>query len=183
MHRSHRAPLAVALVAGLIAAPVARAADETEAAPTLATLSGKITTESVKGGTAGAVVVAYHLSSGNTARSPTTGPDGHYELAGLEHGYYDVGVETALGVFVVDQVINVPPSGKMVVNLQLATTAPGEPGPRDFPGSDKPPVGLASLAEKGNKKGVIWATSAGVAAALLLSAAGSSGGSSSPSTP
>jgi hypothetical protein len=116
-------------------------------------------------------------------RADPTLDKGRLEMTGLEPGYYDLAIETADGLYVVNQVVNLTPDGKVAVNLQLTTALPEGEGLREFPGSTTTPTGIAQLIEKGNKKVVGWAIAGGAVGALLLGGGSSSSGSSSPSNP
>jgi hypothetical protein len=161
--------------------------------PLLATpdsgIVGKIT---IGGSVQGSgTVLAYHLSTGSVFRGEL-GPKGEFSIPGLENGYYDIAVETSDGLYVANQVVNVPPAGTATVKYDLTTSVALGEGPRPFPGSDRQASGIARLIS-GNSKGgggmsgkkvAIWGTAGGIAAVLLLSGGGSSGGgSSSPSMP
>lgn len=169
-------PLAAALLIALVAPLSTRSAEGENSS----TLVGKISSVTETGVT-GATVVAYHLSTGEVVRSSPTGPKGRFEMTGLKHGYYDLAIETAQGLFVANQVVNLPPGGKAVANLRLVTASIAGEGPRDFPGSDQPASGIAQLVKKGNKKIIGWAVAGGVGAALAIGGGGSGGGAASPS--
>jgi len=139
----------------------------------------------------GARVLAYHLSSEEVFDSGATDTKGAYAIAGLPYGYFDVAVETPQGLFVADQVVNLPPSGKVTLTLNLYpyTEARASDG-RSFPGTEREPVGEARVEDKG-KPGQFWkspkgyATMAagGAALLLLIASGGDDGGSASPSSP
>lgn len=124
---------------------------------------------------AGAVLVAYHLSSEAVFRSEPTGRGGDYRIDGVPYGYFDLAIETADGLYVADQVVNVPPSGKATLTLEVTATGVEA---RAFPGSDSPPSGIATVSKKLSGRD-FWRSPKGVAiiaggagAALLLLAAG-----------
>ena len=148
------------------------AADEAIRAGT-SRIEGKITSGASRTPVAGATVLAYHLSDATIFRSQPTAPDGHFEITGLVHGYYDMAVQARAGLFVGTRVINVPPDGRAVSNFNLQPTETGERGPRYFPGSDQPAAGFARLVPKSfwlQPKGIaLWSGGAAAAAALLLS--------------
>lgn len=175
-----------ALIAFAQVAPVLAAAD---AAGSL--VSGRILSEAGQP-VVGARVLAYHLSSEEVFEAGATDAKGAYEIGNLPYGYFDVAVETPQGLYVTDQVVNVPPAGKVVLTLNLYpySEASTEEG-RSFPGTDSVPVGVARVQEK-PKGGDFWkspkgiATIAGSAAAVLLlvgSGGDDGGGSASPSAP
>ena len=145
------------------------------------TIKGKITTGPKKTPVPGATVLVYHLATATIHRSAPTDEKGHYEVSGLEHGYYDLAVESPDGLYVGNQVVNLPPGGKVVSNFNLQVSETAESSPRDFPGSDQPATGIASFLEKSfwkKPKGIaIWVSGSAVAAALLLSGGSSGDGS------
>ena len=138
-------------------------------------IEGKITSGSKKTPVAGATVLVYHLASGTIFRSQPTAENGRFEVAGLTHGYYDMAVEAPDGLYVGNQVVNVPPDGRTVSNFNLQPTEAGQSGPRDFPGSDQAASGIATFIEKSfwrKPKGIaIWTggtvVAVATAAALL----------------
>ena len=137
----------------------------------------------------GATVVAYHLASERVFESAPTDAKGRYSLTGLPYGYFDVAVRTGDGLFVADVVVNVPPSGKSVVALQLGLGRAGQTEPRPFPGTDETPVGVASIARKAGG-GQFWRSPKGIGilagvggAALLAIASGDDDSVASPSNP
>ena len=166
-------------------APAVAAADEAGAS-----LSGRIL-DATGQPIDGARVLAYHLSSEEVFDSGATDARGGFAISGLPYGYFDVAVETPQGLYVADQVVNVPPSGKVTLsfNLYPYTEARADDG-RSFPGTEQDSVGEARIDEKG-KPGQFWkspkgyATMAAGGAALLLLVAGGGddGGSTSPSSP
>ena len=121
----------------------------------------------------GATVLSYHLVTGTIFRSQPTAENGRFEVTGLTHGYHDMAVEAPDGLYVANQVVNVPPNGRAVSNFNLQPTGAGESGPRDFPGSDQAASGIARFIEKSfwrKPKGIaIWTGGTALAAALLLS--------------
>ena len=129
----------------------------------------------------GVRVLAYHLSSEAVYRSEPTSNKGEYEIEGLPYGYFDLAVETTEGLFVANQVVNVPPASKTAVSMALAAAA-GTP-PRVFPGAPQEAQGVASVSEKPTGRD-FWRSPKGVAiiagggALALLAIAGGGGGSS-----
>lgn len=174
------ASLAVAQVA-----PVLAATD-----PVGSILTGRILDETGQP-VVGARVFVYHLSSEEVFESTATDAKGSYEIAGLPYGYFDLAVETPQGLYVADQVVNVPPSGKVTLPLGLYsyTEARASDG-RGFPGTEQSPVGEARVQDKG-KGGPFWRSAkgkatlaaGGAALLLLVSGGGGDGGSTSPTTP
>lgn len=181
--------LPICLAASIVVAPVTPVLAATDQAGS--NLSGRILSEAGAPVT-GVTVLAYHLSSERVYRSGATDAKGGYEIGGLPYGYFDVAVETPQGLYVSDQVVNVPPSGKTVLTLGLFpfTEAMADEG-RSFPGTEQQPVGVARVQEK-SKGGDFWkspkgvATLAGGGAVLLLLIAGGGGDGAeeaSPATP
>jgi hypothetical protein len=183
IHRSLSFAVALAMIWAIMPMPLAEQSGSSE-------LSGRILSYPDGGELAGAKILAYHLSTEELFTSePTTG-GGQYSLTGLPYGYFDIAVETAEGIFVADQVVNIAPSTKAVLTLTLVLFSTGDPGSvedrRTFPGTEDDPVGVARAEEKmraadfwTSKKGIAIMAGGGAAVLLLLSG----GGSSSPSTP
>lgn len=67
----------------------------------------------------GARVVAVHLDTAVEYASGPSDEGGRFELTGLPYGYFNLGVETPEGMFVANQVINVPPNGKVTAVFRL----------------------------------------------------------------
>lgn len=142
---------------------------------------------------AGARVLAYHLSTEKLYTAEPTSNRGGYQLRDLPYGYFDLAVETPDGLFVGNQVVNLPPAGKVGVVLKVGAPAPTAGGPgqaREFPGSDQTAMGMAEVRERlagrdfwRSPKGV--AVIAGAGALSLLALAGSAGSTkkSSPTLP
>jgi hypothetical protein len=183
--REKRFPLvATILVAALVLGPALALAQE-PAEPGTSSIAGKLAGGDPKRPVAGATVLAYHLSTAQIYRSSVTLTDGRYEVVGLPHGYYDLAIETSDGFYVANQVVNVPPDGKAVANLELVPAEDAGQPPREFPGSDQTPSGIAQMLKKSKKKGIAILAGVGGAAAVAAAAGGSSGGGGyvSPITP
>ena len=169
---------AIALLAAFTFMLPAAIGQDSGTAVESSTIKGKITTGPKKTPVPGATILIYHLATATIHRSAPTDEKGHYEVSGLEHGYYDLAVESPDGLYVGNQVVNLLPGGKMVSNFNLEVSGTGESSAREFPGSDQPTTGTASFLEKSfwmKPKGIaIWVGGSAVAAALLLSG-GSSG--------
>jgi len=185
MNQDLRIVLTWALVACLTAAPVA--AQGSDPADGTSALGGKVVSADGKAPVEGATVLAYHLSSEALFSSAPTNAKGDYTINGLPYGYFDLAVDTPDGLFVGNQVLNVAPSARAAANFTLTPTPEGQAGPRDYPGSDETPTGLASVTEKLTGR-AFWRSPRGVAilagagAVALLALAGG-GGSSSNETP
>jgi hypothetical protein len=128
---------------------------------------------------AGSTIIAYHLSSERVYKSTPIEASGSFSIADLPYGYYDVAVQSTNGLFVADQVVNLPPSGKVSLNMTLSRGGTDESAPRGFPGADEAPVGVAMIDQK--DKGAFWKSAGGIAiiagaGAVLLAAIALSGG-------
>ena len=129
----------------------------------------------------GATVLAYHLSTEKVYRSEPTNGKGNFRIPDLPMGYYDLAIETSEGLFVGNQVVNLPPTGKAVVNFRIApfdsTTGNAE---RNFPGSTTTSEGVAAVREKQTGRD-FWRSAKGVAilagtgGAILLAIAADDG--------
>jgi hypothetical protein len=178
-------PCLAVILAAVQFAPVLAAADQTGS-----NLSGRILSQTGEP-VVGARVLAYHLSSEEVFDSEATDAKGGYEISGLPYGYFDVAVETPQGLYVADQVVNVPPSGKVALSLNLFpyTEARADDG-RSFPGTEQQPLGEARVQDKvkggefwKSPKGIGTIAGAGAVALLLIAGGGDDGGSASPSAP
>jgi hypothetical protein len=160
-------------------------------APATAKLEGKVLGLDGKTPVSGAKIIAYHLSTEQLFEALPTGPNGQYEIAALPYGYFDLAVETPEGVFVGNQVVNIPPDGTAGITFTLSPHTDGRP--RVFPNSDMTASGTAQVQEK-LKGRAFWRSPKGVAimagtgGALLLAVAGGDSDTSaptaaSPSTP
>jgi hypothetical protein len=181
--RARPCPLLATVLVALLMFSVTAAPPAPESSGS-SSIIGKVTKGDPKKPVVNATVVMYHLSTAQIFRSAATMSTGKFEITGLPHGYYDVAIETPEGLFVANQVVNVPPDGKAVANLQLVPSTLAEQGPREFPGSDLASAGIAQMYKKSKKKGTAILSGVGGAAVLGLAAGGgSSGKSSSPSNP
>lgn len=154
-------------------------------------IEGKILAADGKAAVSGATVLAYHLSTEKVYRSQSTGSNGQFQLGSLPYGYYDLAVETKGGQYVGNQVVNVPPAGKVSVVFSLTPFADqaSRQSARPFPGSEATSQGLAKLEQK-SSGGSFWKSPKGVAVlagtggvVLLALASGGGGGSASPFQP
>lgn len=118
------------------------------------TLSGVILEIGGKKKAGRAVIHAYHIDTGKVVSSEPSGPNGGFELKGVPSGYLDLAVEYGGEIFIANQVVNMPPSGKLVLKFILSDFGrlPAEEalGGRDnrFPGTDKTAAGYASIKTK-----------------------------------
>lgn len=153
-------------------------AQEPETAAGQAQLRGSISTQD-GASVAGATIIAYHLSSEQIFRSDPMDGSGSFSIEGLPYGYYDIAVQTPDGLFVADQVVNLPPSGKAALSMTLSRGGTDASAPRGFPGADEAPVGVAMIDQK--EKGAFWKSPGGIAiiagaGVVLLAAIALSGG-------
>ena len=173
MSRRSRAVLActLALWIALPVAPLAAQETTPPAEPTaFGEVKGKVQSVDEKP-IDGAVLHFYHLGTRKTVSSSPTDPRGRFELTGLEHGYYDLAVETDDGLFVVGQVVNVNPSGKSALVLTLVPdrTPAAASERRSFLGRDTLGAGRASMETR--PRGIdYWKSTKGL---VILAGAGS----------
>lgn len=138
----------------------------------------------------GARVLIYHLSTEKLFTSEPASRGGDFKLSELPYGYFDVAVETPEGIYVADQVVNLPPSGKAVATLSLTPFEDsGARPPREFSGSETESVGWARVKEK-VRGAAFWKSTTGIAilagvggAALLALALSGDDGGDSPASP
>ena len=186
LRRTSAVPVCLAaLLAFAQFAPTMVAAQETGSS-----LSGRIF-DSAGQPIGGARVLAYHLSAEEGFDSGATDVKGAYQITSLPYGYFDIAVETPQGLYVSDQVVNVPPAGKVSLTLNLFpySEARADDG-RSFPGTEQQPVGEARVGEKGkggsfwkSPKGYATIAAAGAALILLIAGGGDDEPSASPITP
>jgi hypothetical protein len=158
-------PITLAAVLAVSAMPPI-GAEEIDASPPAQGLSiilGKVFDVTGKTPVVGATVLAYHLSTEQVYSSSPTNPKGVFEIPDVPRGYYDLAVETAEGLFVGNQVLNVPPDGKAIVHFDLDSfSAPAGQGAREFPGSERPSSGVAQVDERPTQKD-FWSSTKGIA--------------------
>jgi hypothetical protein len=128
----------------------------------------------------GVEVLGYHLATEEIYRATTDGK-GHFSMTELPYGYYDLAVLGSDGLFVSDQVANVSPTGKNVVEFRLQPF--GETTQSDrraFPGNDQTPIGIARVEDQRMVGESFWSSPKGISilsgggALILLAIAGSS---------
>lgn len=134
----------------------------------------------------GARLLSYHLSSERLFTSEPTKANGECQLPPLPFGYHDLAVETADGLFVGSQVVNLGPNAKVLVVLTLYPAA-GEPTGRGYAGSEREPIGQAQVVERTrgrafwrSPRGVAVLAGSGAAALLLLAGGGGDEDNASP---
>jgi hypothetical protein len=136
----------------------------------------------------GAEVMAYHLATEETFTETTNGK-GEFVMRGLPYGYFDMAIRSADGLYVSNQVANVSPTGKNVVEFRLQTfSASTETHRRSFPGADEAPVGLAAVVDQRMVGESFWRGPKGIAilaggGALVLLAFTGGGSSESVASP
>ena len=109
----------------------------------------------------GAVVRAVRGDGAQVYSSLPTDPKGNYSLSNLAPGSYDIVVELAEGVYVVERILSV--SEAKAYSLSLATV-PAENVEKKVSAVDKPVKGYAwTLEGKGPKVGGFWRTPGGIA--------------------
>jgi hypothetical protein len=159
-------------------------------------IKGKVLDGSKKAPISGAIVRAYHLDTGRVFSSAPTATNGACEISGLPYGYLDLSVETADGTYVGNQVVNVPPSGTLVVSFSLTKYTERSAAwwtgkeQRKIPGTQNVSMGVAEIRLTATGR-AFWTSPKGIAiiggsaAAVLLLVAGGGGSSSwaSPSLP
>ena len=164
--------------------------------PGSSTIVGKIRAAGTNQVVAGATVRAYHLDSGQIFASRPSAGNGTFEIVDVPYGYVDLSVETSDGLYAADQVVNVPPDGKIALTFLIEAFGerPAEwwtdNQPRTVPGLEREATGVAELDQQKGKS--FWKRSAGIAiiavgagAVLLAVASGddSSTPAASPSSP
>lgn len=158
-------------------------ADEPKPAVPNSQIRGKVL--GADGRPAGGVeVLAYHLATEETFTATTNGK-GEFTLPELPYGYFDMAVRTGEGLYVADQVANVSPTGKNMVEFRLQTfSASTQADRRAFPGADATPVGLARVLDQRMVGESFWRSPKGIS---ILSGGGAlvllafTGGGSEPS--
>ena len=136
---------------------------------------------------AGVEVMGYHLATEEVYRA-TTDAKGQFSMAELPYGYYDLAVMAPDGLFVADQVANVAPTGKNVVEFRLQPFSESTSADRrSFPGAEEAPIGVARVADQRLVGETFWRGPKGVSilagggALILLAIAG--GGSERNASP
>lgn len=111
-------------------------------------------------GVYGATVRVRNLgASGETATvTAATDAKGDFKVVGLEHGYYDLVVDTDAGSFIGNRVVNVPPGGFGVIQLRLGPVR-GEIDNSTF--GTEASEGMASVERKLNRR-EFWRSPKGV---------------------
>lgn len=199
MSQKHNRSIAVFCAVALFFAPglpcpaAGETATDNDAAGS-GTITGEIVGVGGKGKAGRAVVHAYHIESGKVISSEPAGANGSFTLAGLPIGYLDLAVEYQGEIYIANQVINMPPSGKMVLRFSLAEfgNLPEEDalGGREsrFPGTDKSASGYASIKQRLRGR-EFWRSPKGIAiiagggGLVLLGIASGGGDDASPSNP
>ena len=130
-------------------------------------------------------VLAYHLATEEVFTATTT-RKGDFVMLALPFGYFDLAARSADGLYVADQVANVSPAGKNVVEFRLQDfSGSTQADRRAFPGSDEVPVGVARVQDQRQVGENFWRGPKGVSiiagsgALVLLAIAGGSESSAS----
>ena len=63
------------------------------------------------------MVYAFHLDTSTVYASEPTTPKGRYRIDGVPLGWFDTYIETPDGLFMANQVVNMPPKGEISVDL------------------------------------------------------------------
>ena len=137
-----------------------------------------------------AEVLAYHLATEQTFTATTDGK-GQFTLTELPYGYFDMAIRTPAGLYVADQVANVSPTGKNMVEFRLLTfSATTQADRRAFPGATDSPTGLARVLDQRMVGESFWRSAKGIsilagggALALLAFTGGGSDPAASPFIP
>lgn len=168
----------LALACFLAAVPVA-AADPPEPAVPNSEIRGTVVGPDGKP-REGVVVLAYHLATEEQFTATTNGK-GEFEMKGLPYGYFDLAARSEEGLYVADQVANVTPGGRNVVEFRLQSFSGSiQADRRAFPGSDEDPVGVARVVDQRLVGESFWRGPKGVSiiagggALVLLAIAGGS---------
>jgi hypothetical protein len=155
-------------------------------------IAGKIFAADGATPVAGGVVKALPLLGGEARQAPPADAKGEFVLEGLAYGYYDIVVEGASGTFIANQVVSVPPNGR--VELRFALTAYADKSPAWWAGRETRSVpgitatGSAELKQRA-RGAAFWRSPGGIAvitgigAVALLAIASGGGGSSSTTNP
>lgn len=189
-NKSRRSAIGATIFCAILLGPLMHAetssdGNENAKSPGNGTISGTVFGFDDKAKAAGAVVHAFHVDSEKVFSSAPTGGNGEFSITEIPTGYLDLAVEFDGVIYLGDQVLNMSPSGKMVLRLSLAKE--GSPPPaewvgdttRQFPETDLPTGGIATLNKKLRGK-EFWKSPKGIAiitggagAALLTIAVGS----------
>ena len=149
------------LIAILLASTAPILADEPEPAVPNSEIRGKVLGTDGKPA-AGVEILAYHLATEETF-SATTDGKGEFKLGGLPYGYFDMAARSADGLYVSDQVANVSPSGKNIVQFRLQIfSASIQADRRAFPGAEEAPIGLAHVVDQRMVGESFWRSAKGI---------------------
>ena len=120
---------------------------------------------------AGAKVTVINVATGDKFVSNVTGGNGAYEVSGLPPGTYDLGVEMAGAVYVIDSLVEVAENQRVTLSLSLQPKKPD----RKLAGDEEMPVGTAvALTFKGAPTAAtrdgFWASRGGITLLSVLGA-------------
>lgn len=162
-----------------------------DSVPRTGRLEGRVVDSESGKGAPGALVFVYHLDTGAVFSAPPTDGRGRYRIEGLPIGWLDLYVQTPDGLFVANQVVNMPPRGEIDISLALEKfednpSSWGVGRRREVPGVPTPPVGEARLDETARGKS-FWRKPTGITlmaggVAVVILAVVASGDSSNKTT-
>jgi hypothetical protein len=134
-------------------------------------------------------ILAYHLAT-EEVFTTRTNRKGEFVFTALPYGYFDLAARSADGLYVSDQVANVSPDGRNIVEFRLQGFSGSiQADRRTFPGSDEEPVGVARVLDQRLVGESFWrgpkgiSIIAGSGALVLLAIAGGSEPSASRIVP
>lgn len=137
-----------------------RAAKKDPLAIPPASVKGRVFQADGKSALAGVRVRSFDLSAESEGPSAVTDGKGRFEIGGLPHGYFDLAVETPEGLFVADQVVNVPPGGTAKITLTIGQLR-GAPSSDSF--SQTPGVRATALLDRELTQREFWRSAKGIA--------------------
>ncbi len=180
MNTSRTRALLAATLAILLAIPAGPALASAGAA----TLGGRVVSAGSYAPLAGARVFAGDGRTGRIATSGITGPDGSFEIAGLEPAVYDVAVESRGGLYLVQSPVRVAGGERRSLQLAISpqTTPPtGETG--QAPAQAPPKKKSATDVWNNPLTATLIVVGAAVVLGLIVGNSTSSSTTASPSTP
>jgi hypothetical protein len=193
MNRSIRRATVTLLILSILFMHIPSALAQAEASgqgPTTASLEGRVFGPDRVTPLQGAVVRAVRGDGVQVYSSLPTDVKGGFSISHIALGSYDIVVEGADGVFVVEKTLAL--TEPKAYGLSLATV-PSEDVTKRVPAIDKPVKGYAWTMEKTPKAGGFWKSPGGIAIiagggaallyALLSGGNNNNNGSSSPSSP
>ncbi len=148
-----------------------------------ATLGGRVVSAGSYAPLAGARVFAGDGRTGRIATSGITGPDGSFEIAGLEPAVYDVAVESRGGLYLVQSPVRVAGGERRSLQLAISpqTTPTGETG--QAPAEAPPKKKSATDVWNNPLTATLIVVGAAVVLGLVMGSSTGSTSTASPSTP